>query len=110
MAVPAINLTIPQGTDFESTFTVTNPDGSVTSLAGYSAAAKIKKFPDSAQSYPFSVSITAATGTVTVSMANTITSSIDSGRYYYDVVITNSSNNKKTRVVEGMALVTAAIT
>jgi len=110
MAVPAINLTIPQGTDFESTFTVTNPDGSVTSLAGYSAMAKIKKFPDSTESYPFSISITTATGSVVVSMANTITSDIEPGRYYYDVVITNSLNNKKTRIVEGMALVTPAIT
>jgi hypothetical protein len=42
-------------------------------------------------------------------MANTVTSDLDSGRYYYDVIITSQSG-KKTKVVEGMALVSDTIT
>lgn len=109
MAVPAININIERGADFQTSFNVTNPDNSSVSLVGYSAAAKIKKFPSSETSKSFSISIVAATGKITVSMANTVTSSLDPGRYYYDVVITSQAG-KKTRVVEGMALVSPGIT
>jgi hypothetical protein len=110
MAVSAVNLTIEQGADFETIFDVSNPDSSVVSLVGYSAAAKIRKFPSSTSYSSFSISIVAATGKITVSMANTITSTLTPGRYYYDLVIIKNSDGKRTRVVEGMALVTAGIT
>jgi hypothetical protein len=53
MAVPAVNITIEQGADFSSTFTITNANGSVYGLSGASAVAKIKKFPQSTTSYSF---------------------------------------------------------
>ena len=37
-ANPVINITIPQGFDFEETFTSTETDGSASNLAGYSGA------------------------------------------------------------------------
>ena len=44
MAVnPVINISIPQGSDFSETFVSTESDGSASNLAGYSAAAKMKK-------------------------------------------------------------------
>ena len=46
MAVnPVINISIPQGVDFSETFVSTESDGSLTNLAGYSAAATLKKHP-----------------------------------------------------------------
>lgn len=109
MAVSSVNITIEQGTDFETTFNVTNPDNTASPLIGYSAVSKIRKHPGSTEYSSFTISITAALGQITVSMGNTVTASLDPGRYYYDVVIVNSSNGKRTRVVEGMALVTAGI-
>jgi hypothetical protein len=109
MSVPTININIERGADFETSFNVTNPDNSTVSLVGYSAAAKIKKFASSESFKSFSISIIAATGKIIVSMANTVTSDLDSGRYYYDVIITSQSG-KKTKVVEGMALVSDTIT
>lgn len=109
MSVPAVNITIEQGADFASTFTITNSDGSVYNLLNTSATAKLKKFPESETSYSFSTSITVSTGKITLSMANTVTSTIPSGRYYYDILLTNNVSGLKTRVIQGMALVSAAV-
>ena len=109
MAVPAVNITIEQGSDFASTFTITNSDGSVYNLLINSAVAKLKKFPESETSYSFGISITVNTGKITLTMANSISSTIPSGRYYYDILLTNSVSGLKTRVIEGMAFVSAAI-
>ena len=109
MAVPAVNISIEQGADFSSTFTITNSDGTPYNLLNSSAVAKIKKFPESTTSYPFSTSITVSTGKITLVMTDTVTSSIPAGRYYYDILITNDTTGLKTRVIEGMAFVSAAI-
>lgn len=106
MAVPAVNITIEKGTDFESTFTVSNPDGSPLNLNGYTSLSKIKKFPSSTQSTPFSVGIITSAGQVIISMASTISSTLSDGRHYYDIIIINSSNGKKRKIIEGMALIT----
>ena len=107
MAVPAVNITLEQGTDFENVYTVTNPNGTPLDLTGYTAAAKIIKFPGSSTtSSSFNVGIITAAGQVLVSMANTVSAVLNPGRYYYDVIITASVSNKKTKIIEGMALVT----
>ena len=108
MAVPAVNITIEQGADFASTFTITNADGTPYNLSNSSAIAKIKKFPESTTSYSFSTSITVATGQITLSMTDDVTSTIAPGRYYYDILVTSISG-LKTRVIEGMAFVSASI-
>lgn len=104
MAVPAVNLTIDKGTDFEASFTVANSDGSVFSLANYSASSKIRKHPTAAAYASFSTTITVATGEIRVSMGATTTSTLSSGRNYYDVIITNVGTGKITKVFEGMIL------
>lgn len=109
MAVPAVNITIEQGADFASTFTITNSDGTVFNLLNNTAIAKLKKFPESTTSYSFNTSITVSTGKINLTMTDTLTSTIPAGRYYYDILITNNVTGLKTRVIEGMAFVSAAI-
>lgn len=109
MAVPAVNITIEQGTDFQNVYTVTNPNGTPLDLNGYTAAAKIKKYPSSITSSSFGVGIITAAGQVVVSMANTVSEALSPGRYYYDVIITSSGSNKKTKIIDGMALVTPSV-
>jgi len=109
MAVPSVNISIEKGSDHSSTFTITNADGTAYDLNNQSAVAKLKKFPSSTTSYSFSSSLTVATGKVTISMGNTVTNSLDPGRYYYDIVLTNNSTSKKTRVIEGMVLVSPSV-
>ena len=106
MAVPAVNIVIQQGTDYFATFTITNPDETAYSLANTSAVARLRKYPEDQTSYPFSTSLIVSTGKITISMGNTVTSELDLGRYYYNITLTNNTTNLKTRVIEGMALVT----
>ena len=108
MAVPAVNIEIEQGADFTSTFTITNSDGSVFSMSNASAIAKIKKHPTAGIAYTFSTSIESSTGKITLTMSDSITETMDAGRYYYDILLTSAGGNK-TRVIQGMALVTAGI-
>ena len=109
MSVPAVNITIEQGADFASTFTISNSDGSLYNLLNTSAIAKLKKFPESETSFSFSTSITVSNGKITLSMSNATTSTIPPGRYYYDILLTNNISGLKTRVIEGMAFVSASI-
>jgi hypothetical protein len=109
MAVAAVNIVIEQGTDYQEVFTVNNPDGSPLDLTGYTGAAKIRKFPESVTATSFNVGIVSTAGQVVVSLANTVTTNLKSGRYYYDVMVTSSAN-KKTKVVDGMVLVNATET
>ena len=105
MAVPTVNIQIEQGADFATTYTITNSDGSVYDLNGASAVAKVKKYPGASSSSNMSTSLIASTGKIQVSLANTVTAVMDPGRYYYDILVTDSGN-KKTRVIEGQAIVT----
>lgn len=107
MAVAAVNIVIEQGIDYQDVFTVNNPDGSPLDLTGYTGVAKIRKFPESATSTPFTVGIVSDAGQVVLSLANTVTANLKSGRYYYDIIIASSVTNKKTKVVDGMVLVNA---
>lgn len=105
MALPAVNIVIEKGTDFESTYFISNPDGSVFNLTGYSAIAKIKKYPSSPTSVPFSVSLVASSGQVKISMASTTTALLSEGRHYYDIVVVSQGYATKTKVIEGNAIV-----
>ena len=108
MAVPAVNITIQKGTDFENIYTISNPDGSPFDLTGYTGASKIKKFPESSTSSSFTVGIVTSAGQVVLSMAKTTTSQLSSGRHYYDILLTSPSG-KSDRTFEGMALVTQTV-
>jgi hypothetical protein len=110
MAVnPVINISIPQGADFSETFVSTESDGSTSNLDGYTGTAKMKKYYDSPTSTTFSVSITSAIGEVTISLPASTTSGLEPGRYNYDVRL-ESGTGAISRLVEGMAFVTAGIT
>ena len=103
MAVnPVINITIPQGSDFEETFQSTESSGAASNLAGYSGEAKMKKHSGASASTSFSVTITGSTGEVAITMTSGVTVDLTPGRYLYDVRLTSSSG-AKSRLVEGRA-------
>ena len=105
MAVPAVNIVIEKGTDFEATYNVTNADNSVYALSNQSASAKIRKHPTATTSKSFQTSITTATGDIKISMGSTVTAELTAGRNYYDVILTHSTTGKVTKVFEGTAIV-----
>lgn len=108
-AVSVVNIVIQKGTDFEETFALTAEDGLGLNLTGFSAAAKLKKHPTSTTSYNFNTVITIADSTIKIIMADTVTSTLPSGRCYYDLVIT-SSGGVISKVIQGTALIEESVT
>ncbi len=104
------NIFIDQGADFTTTVTVTDSNGDAVSLAGYSAAAQIRKSYSSSTSTAFTTSISNASGgEITITLSDTQTAALEAGRYLYDVLIT-ASGGDKTRVVEGQVTVNPSVT
>lgn len=109
MAIIA-NIFIDQGTDFSITVDVTDTSGGALNMSGYSAAAQIRKtYGSSTVSSSFTTSIAEVSGQVTLSLTDTQTTALESGRYVYDLNVT-SSGGQTTRVVEGQAIVTPGVT
>ncbi|MEY3311175.1 MAG: Synechococcus phage [Bacteroidota bacterium] len=112
MSVYVSNITIPVGADFNQTFILSNAFGNSLNLSGYTASSILKKHPNSSKtSAVFDVTFPdpRMTGQVRISLASTITSTLKSGRYCYDILV-DDGNGERTRVIEGSALVTAGVT
>jgi hypothetical protein len=105
MAVAEINnIVIEKGTDFEATFNLFDSDQSATVLSGLTTTyATIRKYPEDPSGEEFSKTITAATGTIKLTLSATQTANLKAGRNYFDVVLTISG--KKTKVIKGTAIV-----
>ena len=110
MATPVVNIVVPQGSDFTQTFTSKESNGTARDLSGYSVSAVLRKHDTATSSTAFSAGITSATdGTVTITMDDTTSLDLTPGRYVYDVRLV-SGIGTVSRLVEGMAMVTAGIT
>ena len=109
MAIPEIsNMVIPKGTDFEVSFNLFNDDSSAAVLSGLTTAyAKISKYPTSPNYQTFGISITSGTGLVKLTLDSSKTSQLETGRNYFDVVLTLFS--KKTKVITGTAIVEESV-
>lgn len=109
MATPTVNIVIDKGSYFENTFNISNSDGTVANLTGYTnAVARIKKHPGATTSYSFQTNVTLASGRIVVSMGHTTTSLLDVGRNYYDIFIT-SPGGDVLKVIEGTAIVNPSV-
>lgn len=104
------NIVIDQGTDFQTTITMTDIDDQVIDLTGYTGQAQMRKYYTSSNAYSFSVVIGGSSGEVTLSMNSAVTSTLNAGRYMYDCEVTQISTGKKSRVVEGIVTVTPQVT
>jgi hypothetical protein len=109
MATAAINITIEQGEDFSATYTVLNPDESVAALSNYSVAGTLRKYPGASTGYAFTTSLTIASGTITISLSNSVTKLLTPGRYYYDLFLI-SPGGSRSKAFEGNALVNPSAT
>lgn len=110
-AVYTNNLIINSGANFNTTFELTNSDGTALDLTGYTGASQLRKTYSSTDYVSFSLSFIAprTTGKIGIALTSGQTSSLKPGRYVYDVLITTSTGTK-SRVVEGMALVREGVT
>lgn len=104
------NIFINQGADFSTTVTISDGDGTALDLAAFTALAQIRKTYESTTSTSFSTTFESprTTGEITISLTDTQTAALESGRYVYDLLITSVSG-AKTRVVEGIATVNPSV-
>jgi hypothetical protein len=110
MAVYISNIVIPIGADFQQTFFLENSNNTPLDLTNYTGSSLMKKHPSSLTvASTFEVSFPdRVNGKVKISLGSSITSSLKPGRYCYDILL--NSGTKKSRVVEGSAIVTAGVT
>jgi hypothetical protein len=106
-----VEITIEQGANLTSTVTVNDTQGDAVNLSTYSASAQLRKSYYSSSANTLSAIITGnSNGQITLSMTAANTSSLTPGRYVYDLIIRNSTDNSVTRVVEGTAVVLPSVT
>ena len=108
MAIKA-NLIIDQGATYATKLNITDANGIAVDLTGYSAAAQIRKHYTSSNSTPFTVSLTAATGAVVLSLSSNSTANLVAGRYVYDVELTDGAG-RISRIIEGTVTITPNVT
>ena len=106
------NLYIDQGTTFNSVVTLKNQDGTAMDLTNYSVKSQFRKSYQSSVANNFTATVygTSTNGQVRLQLTATASSAIKAGRYLYDIEITNTLNNEKFRVLEGIIILTPEIT
>ena len=103
------NIYIDQGSDFSTIISLTDCNGDVLILTGYSALAQIRKtYGSTTIAGTFTTSLTTDSGQLTLSLTDVVTAAMTSGRYVYDVLLTDGSGDK-TRVLEGQAILTPGV-
>ena len=91
MAIKA-NLIVDQGTDYSTSINLTDADGNIVSLTGYTANGQIRKTYSSSNAISFGIVLESSNGIVQLSLTDTQTANLVSGRYVYDVVVVSPSN------------------
>lgn len=115
MTAARLDLTIEQGADYDTPFTIQGPTGAPLNLTGYGAALQIR--PDAG--YPFAVltltsvtgglRIEAAAGKVIPVIPPSVSAAIHAGRYVYDLKLVSPSG-KVTRAYQGAVYVSDQVT
>lgn len=103
-------LLIEQGASFSTTVNVEDTSGSAVNLSSYTAASQMRKsYYSSTYSTISSIVTGTSNGEITLSMTSANTANLAAGRYVFDLVIT-APNTTKTRVVEGVIIVSPGVT
>jgi uncharacterized protein (UPF0333 family) len=106
-AVYVNNLIINAGSDFSQSFTLEGNDSNSTfDLTNYTVSSQMRKWAGSSSYTEFATEIVQppAEGQILLVLTAAQTTQIKSGRYIYDVVITDNYGIKN-RVIEGNVLV-----
>jgi hypothetical protein len=105
------NLFVDQGSDYSNIVTLASSAGSALDLTNYTVAAQMRKSYGSSTYYTFVANVyDAATGKIRLQLAADTSSEIPAGRYLYDIEITNTITEARTRILEGTVVVTPEIT
>jgi hypothetical protein len=103
------NLVIDQGSTFSTDLTLTDENGDVMVLNGYTANSQIRKwYTSTTPAATFATSINVESGQITLNLTSNQTSNLVAGRYVYDVELVSGSD--VSRIVEGIITVTPQVT
>ena len=103
------NLFVDQGSDFNITVSLTDATDSALSLANNTFLAQVRKSHGSnTVKATFSTSHDGVGGNLTLTLTDVQTAGLESGRYVYDVLQTDSGG-LKTRLMEGQLIVTPSV-
>ena len=111
MAVFSTNLLIYKHTDFEQTFILEDSQSnSAKDLTGFTGTCKMQRTLNLGSLTAFNLAFTNRTlGKVRISLTNTQTALIAEGKYFYELVLTDS-NDISERVIEGVVIVKHPVT
>ena len=111
MAVFSTNLLIYIHTDFEQTFLLEDSQAnSAKDLTGFTGTCRMQRTLNLGSLTAFTVTFTNRTlGKVRISLTNTQTALIAEGKYFYELVLTDS-NDISERVIEGVVIVKHPVT
>lgn len=102
------NLVIDQGATFSADLDITDENGDIIQLSGYTASSQIRKWYTSTKFVEFTTSVNSDIGVITLSLTANQTALLTAGRYVYDVEITD--NVTISRIVEGIITVNPNVT
>ena len=103
------NLVIDQGSTYSVVLDLTDENGDIINLGGYTGNCQIRKwYTSSTPAATFTTSINASSGELQLSLTANQTSNLVAGRYVYDVELDN--NGVISRIVEGIVTVTPQVT
>jgi len=106
-----VELLIEQGATFSTTVNVEDTAGSAINLYSYTASSRMSKSYYSTSNTIITSTVTGnANGEITLSMTAANTANLTPGRQVFDLLITNTSTGVKTRVVEGIIIVSPGVT
>ena len=109
--MPYAELTVDQGTTFETTLDLVDDGGAAINVAGYVFTGQIRKsYYSSNTTANLTITVTNnANGNLMMTMNSATTANIKPGRYLYDVRMVDTTNTV-TRIVEGVLTVTPQVT
>ena len=103
------NLVIDQGSTFSTDLSLSDENGDGLALNGYTANSQIRRWYTSTNAAAtFTTSINTVSSVITLTLTANQTSNLVSGRYVYDVEITDGV--EVSRIVEGIVTVTPQVT
>ena len=103
-----VNLVVDQGTTFQTSITFNDENGDPINFALYTGAAQMRKHYTSSNSVSFSVTLN-SNGVITLGLSANQTGNLVSGRYVYDLEVTDTSD-QISRLIEGIVTVTPNVT
>lgn len=101
------NLWIEQGATYSNTIPLIDVNGNPVNVANCSAVAELRQDYTSTNSVSFDTAL--ANGSLTISLTANATANVLSGRYVYDVNMTNAAN-VVSRIQEGVVTITPSVT